>query len=188
MKTVSKNKSIGLIVFACLCALILLIPATFGDIGFNFGFKAMPLIGDEGGSYLYFCFASYVYNVLGLLSFIPVEIADIIVESQLYAIYFFMGITVFNLLFGILLLITKSNVLRLVCKVISIIAGIAFIVLLLDILLAIAGVVIIIVNAGENAGQAFMEILSGGCLLMIVWMLIMSIVGIGKQFTGYNSI
>jgi len=178
-KYVSKGSCINTLVWSIIiAAVVLFVPIEFGSGGVLFTFKTLPLIGED-------TFA--IYAAAGVSGFdallgggiLPIEI----LYCYEYGFYFFFGIIGVNIIFSILLLITKSNGFRMFCKVLSVIFGIMMLVLMLAFLLIIVGDVYLLIGGSFD----FMEWLSGSGIVSVLVLFIASLLMAIHQFKWFSN-
>ena len=178
-KYVSKGSCINTLVWSIIiAALVLFVPIEFGAGGLKFTFKTLPLIGDGSFSLYALVGASGVDALLGG-GVLPAEI----LYCYEYGFYFFFGILGVNIIFSILLLITKSNGLRMFCKVFSVLFGIMMLVLMLAFLLIIVGDVVLLISSGVE----FMQWLTDSGIVSVLVLFIASLLMAIHQFKWFSN-
>lgn len=183
IKNVNKKQCLGSLISSIIALCVFLIPMTFGSAGFNLTYKFLPIIGD--GS----IFATQEIMCINFASLAGLsdEIVSILKMVMEYGLYAYVGILAFNILFSLLLIITRSQILRCFCKIISIISGIAMIIISASCLVYIAGFAgKFIMNAG--AIETIMVDLEVSGLLFILGLIIFAIRHSIKQFKWYSKL
>ncbi len=181
VRNVSVKQCVATIIFSLVVCLLTFIPYTFGNAGLNFTFKFLPLIGN--GEIMNT--PELITNGLVSLLSLDASVMDILTIGLNYYVVVFYGIVLFDILAAIVLIIFRNNVLRIIFKVISIIAGIVML------LIAVLGIVYILGLVGgiasgtiqldnvishlENTGILFI-------LILIIFACFMSI----KQFRWFG--
>ena len=168
-------------IILCLFALAtLFIPlAIEPNIIFPFS-KIMPISNTSDLCVLQANFSFVVFDALSIADQIPAEVFNYLP----YTIYAFYGIVLFDLLFSIILLIIRSEVLRQIIKAISIILGIAMIIVTLASILPIAGFFTYYLSGGFDGALIFDCIKNQG-LLYFVGFFIFALIIMIKQFSSF---
>ena len=181
IKNVDRKQCVGILISSIVALCIFLIPMTFGSAGLAPTYKFLPIIGN--GS----IFATQEIMCVNFVELVGLseDFIPIIAMIMEYGLYAFVGILAFNIFFSLILIISGSQILRLICKTISSFAGVAMIVISLSCLVYIAGFAgKFIMNAG--AIETIMIVLEASGLLFILGMLIFSIRHSIKQFKWYS--
>lgn len=134
-RNVSIKQCIITIVASLIALCVLFIPLSFN--GGPMAIKTMPIIGD--GSYLEL--QKYIaggFSSLANLGDSGISLIGLLLNLSIYA---YIGILLCDILFAILLIATKSVILRIIFKVFSIIFAILFVAIVMIQLLHIAGYV-----------------------------------------------
>ncbi len=181
-KSVSISQLIKTLII-CLCfALVCLIPIMI-DPSVAFFFETLPFIGHP--EYL---FSMAEINYFAFMTQIGAEsieairvVASICTYGFQYSVYAFFGILILNILFALLLLIIRANVLRVIFKVFSIIFGILSIVMATFFLIYIAALVTLAIMGADLMTIAF-ECLGIHAIVMFA----LSIVLATRQFKWYS--
>ena len=135
VKNVNVKQCFGTIFSSLFAALVALIPVTFGSVGITFLYKTLPIVGDE--SFIALSLSTLPgFEAVTKLDASIIEILSMIME---YAPYAFFGILAGNIAFSFLLIITRSQILRVFFKIITIFAGFAMLAVTLIYLVYIIG-------------------------------------------------
>ena len=179
-KKVSVKKCISLVIFSIVAALLFaFIPFSFGtEDGLIFTYKLLPVLS-KGEISL------YITKVLNAIAFaiptIPVQVLEIIYIVFNYGIYAIMLIFVLDLVFGLLLAITRSNVLRIIFKILGIFMGIAMILSMLLFIIYLIGSICLLIS-----GVEFLTVLKTQGFILAVVMIVICPICAKKNFSSFN--
>lgn len=182
VKTVRKGQCFGTLVWALIGIATLFVPFAIYEEGILFSHSVMPFISSNETM---ITLESTALNVLGAFSLfgleLSTEIFELISTISFYGIYVFYGIFAFDFLFSFILLIFGGEILRKIAKIISIIAGIAMIILVLSFLLNVIGTI----NVGIAAQIGILEVIKTGGTIFYLAGFIFSLMFIKKQFSWF---
>ena len=153
-KNVSIPQCLATIFFSLFAACSILIPFTFGNAGIHYTFEYLftgnPLLPES------------VSNGTLALFALDASMAPTISTILGYNGLIFVGILAFNILASLLIIIIRSEILRLICKILSVIFGFAMIVLLASALIYIAGFAGTFIMALQPIDNLMVELESSG--------------------------
>lgn len=181
IKNVSVKQCIKTIFISLIALCVALIPITFGNVGINLTYKALPIVGDSSIETIHVSVAT------GFSLLVDSDVIKLVSNLLYYGTMAYFIILVANILFSIILIITRSQVLRIIFKVYTIIAGFAMICILLLSILHIVGFAGFIIK-GAIAPEDIMSALETSGILTMLGMAIMSGVNIGKQFKWFEKL
>lgn len=145
-RNVSVKECFGTILFAIiLFGIILIVPFSFSESGIVYTFQTMPFIGD--GLFLMYG-AEALTNFLGLIpeASVYAELAPMVFT---YGVYAFFIILAADVVFALLLILTKFKLLRTLFRLISLISSLVMLVLGSMFILYITGFVASLIMAGN---------------------------------------
>ncbi|MBE5734064.1 MAG: hypothetical protein E7347_03325 [Clostridiales bacterium] len=177
VKNVNVKQCFGTIFMSLIAACVALIPVTFGSVGINFLYESLPLVGDE----TFLLLSESMLPGFAKVTKLGTDVIDILAIVMEYAPYAYFGILAANILFSLLLIITRSQILRAIFKVITIFAGIAMLVVALNYLVYIIGFAGYFIQ-GEVPVEQIMAKLEVSGLLPALGLFIMGLSMTGKQF------
>lgn len=179
-KNVSIKQSIGIIIFCLFTALILLVPFTFGNAGIHYSYES--LLGFFNGNQVVPVAVSD-----GLIALFGSSIGGIILPLLNYYPIIFFGIILFDILAALITIIFRSEIMRLIFKILSIIFGFVMIALASCALLHVAGIAGQFIM-GIQPMDALMPILEQSGVLFAIAVLVFAILLSPKQFRWFYKI
>ncbi len=181
VSNVSVKQCIATIIFSIVVCALSLIPYTFGSMGFNFTFKYLPLIGN--GEIMQT--SNIITDGLVTLFGLSTDIINILALGLNYFIVIFFGIAIFDILAATLLAIFRNNIIRIIFKIISIIAGVAMILIALLSMVYILGLIGGIASGTIQLENMVSVLESSGILFILVMMIFACFMAI-KQFRWFG--
>ncbi len=177
VKNVNIKQCFGTIFMSLIAACVALIPVTFGATGINMLYTQLPLVGDET------FIATSLSTLVGFaeVTKLGADIIEILAMVMEYAPYAYFGILTANIVFALLLIITRSQILRFIFKIISILAGFAMLAVALNYIVYIVGFAGFIIQ-GAIPPENIMSSLESSGILAALGFVIMSFSMTGKQF------
>ena len=179
-KCVSVGKCIFTVIGALIGLCAALIPFSFGtDAGTVFTYKLLPVIGDS--SFLDYGYMA-VKSFCSIIPQITPEIVGYINSAFKFSTYAYFIILGADLILAFLLAILRLNLFRILCRVFSILAGFAMLIIMLSFIVYIVGMGYMVITTGQ-------DILSGLKTLGFVsalGLIILSGIFIGKQFRWFT--
>ncbi len=152
-RNVSIKKCLGTILLAIIACAVAVIPFTFGGSdGLVFTFKKLQYVGD--GS-IKIAGEGSILTILNLIPKIPSSITDLVGDIYNYSTLVYFGILALDIVFSLLLIVTRFNFLRKIFRIFSIIFTIAFILIVILNLLYIAGIIYVLTEDFKNIGKNF---------------------------------
>jgi hypothetical protein len=183
IKNVNVKNCFNTLIICLLALLVAFVPFIFGSGMFVFFFETLPFIGD--GSVITATQISYGYTLSCFFTEafpeIFYKILEIITNWQAIAYFAIIGL---DIVFAVLLIVTRFSFLRVLFKIISILLGIILILLTIFNLLYIFGYVLMIFN-GEFA---FQYLFNSFGVLPVFASLVFCVLLIGKQFTWFKKL
>lgn len=177
VKNVNVKQCFGTIFMSLIAACVALIPVTFGAAGINMLYTQLPLVGDET------FIATSLSTLVGFaeVTKLGADIIEILAMVMEYAPYAYFGILAANIVFSLLLIITRSQILRLIFKIITIIAGFAMLAVALCYIVYIVGFAGFFIQGTIPADQIMQHLETSG-ILVALGFVIMGFSMTGKQF------
>lgn len=178
-----KSQCIRTLVWAIIGLALLFVPYAIYDDGLVFAHQKMPFLSSDVGSLTLYEMTwqvSSAFNLFGLE--LSIELYELIGKISFYGLYAFFGIFAFDFLFSFILLIFGGEVLRKIAKIISVFAGIAFILIAITSLINLIGVVNIYVTLRLDILSVIKA--SGAIFYLVAF--IFSIAFAKKQFTWFS--
>ncbi|MBQ8427005.1 MAG: hypothetical protein IJX16_04510 [Clostridia bacterium] len=179
IKNVSVKQCFKTIFLSLIALCVAFIPITFGNVGINMTYQALPIISDGSIAEI------QVVAAEGFSLLVGSDVSAIIANALNIGTIAYFGILVANIVFSLLLIFTRSQILRIIFKVYTIIAGFAMICILLLSIVHIVGVSGFIIK-GVVPIEEIMSFLETSAILTMLGMAIMSGVNIGKQFRWFE--
>ncbi len=181
IKNVSVKQCITCMLFCIFALCVALIPATFGNTGLTMTYKMLPIIGD--GSIA----EAQLQSSQGLIALFGMSADMESTFSMMFNIgtiaYF--SILALDFLFALFLALTRIQVMRIIFKIYSIIAGIAMIAILLLSVAHIVGFTGLIIQ-GLIMPEQILTALETSAILTAIGMAILSGLLISKQFNWFE--
>ena len=178
-----KSQCIRTLVWAIIGLALLFVPYAIYDDGLVFAHQVMPFFSSNAVMLTLEDMAIQVVSAFSLIGIeISVEIFEFISKISFYGLYAFYGIFVLDIVLSVLLLILGSEVLRKIAKIISVFAGIAFILIAITSLINLIGVVNIYVTLRLDILSVIKA--SGAIFYLVAF--IFSIAFAKKQFTWFS--
>lgn len=175
-KFVSVWNCIKIIFFALLATAIVFIPVTINGVSIS-TYKILPIIGD--GSFFSTFITENLAQSIGAL--IP-GFSDFALISTIYTIFtytFFAGI-ILDVIFALLLIITRSNAIRILIRLISVILGFAMLIIGLLYLLYVIAIIY-----GAILNGTFNQIINTG-ILFALGVNVVALILCKKQFKWFK--
>lgn len=179
IKNVSVKQCVSTIIISLIALCVIFIPITFGNIGIKLTYKSLPLVGDGTLQLIQADIA------MGFSLLINQDISSLVSTALNIGTIAFFVILLANILFSLILIITRSQICRIIFKTYTILAGFVMICILLLSLIHIGGIIGLIVK-GEVELEAIMTLLEKSAILTMLGMAIMSGVLISKQFKWFT--
>lgn len=179
IKNVSVGQCIRTILFSIFAFCVALIPATFGNTGINITLNTLPIIGDGSISNAQLGSATGFAALLNMDSLL-----DTISSLLNLSVIAYFGILAANVLFSLFLAITRFQVLRVIFKIYSILAGFAMIFILLMSLVHLMGFFGLIIQ-GIIPIETVMTAIETSAILTAIGLAIFSGLLIGRQFKWF---
>lgn len=176
-KNVSTKQCIVTIIGSLIALLVLLVPVDF--VNMKFAFASLPFIGD--GSM--FVVQNEIANGLGYLAPLSSEICALVGMVLNYATYAYVGILALNILFSLILIITRSVIARSFFKVLSIIFGILMIAIAVSQVAFIGGFIGLTIASFTTPGVVTP---ADNGILFVIAVLCVSIVMVKRQFNWFS--
>ncbi len=166
VKNVNVKQCVFMIIGTILGMLILLVPATFGD-KLTFFFQHIPFLSGINKFDLTST-ALMMQGLAGLLG-LTEQITSLLSTIFSFTPFVYFGILVFDFIFSLLLIIIRSEKLRLICKIISIILSIVMFFICILYLIYIIGFLGLIIKGILPFDQISSSINSSGILLALAF-------------------
>lgn len=170
---------IGQLILCLLAAATLCIPYVL-EPQMEFTFKRIIPIGDSAVSADQGAYITAIAETLGIASSIPEAIFNMLP----YSIYAFYGIIAFDLVFTLLMMILRNEILRQILRALSILLGFVLLVLALVNLLTVAGFFAKYLSGGFGEIEIFDCIKNYG-LLFFLGLTVFSFICMIKQFSSF---
>ena len=182
VKNVDVRQAIGTIITCLICAIVALIPFTFGQLGIRSFFDVMPMFGD--GTYIeqsnliassfcqFFNLTENLSEVAKLLEFAP-------------TLYF--GILALDVVMAILLIIFRLPIFRIIFKIISILAGAAMLAIAFSFIIYLVGFAVSLIPSGQEQIN-IMSLLDSSGFLVALGFIIFAFSLVGKQFHWFEKL
>jgi hypothetical protein len=178
IKNVDRVQCAWIIINSLVALCILFLPATFGTPGITPAINVLPIIGN-GSISLAQEFAALSFSSLFGIS------ADILFMLLSYGLIAYFGILLFNILFSLILIFSGSQILRKICKVISIFAGFIMLANTFACIIHIVGIFGYIFST-PSALQNIMSYIESSAILFVLGMLVFSFRHTIKQFKWFS--
>ncbi len=177
-RKVSVKQCISILIYACIAFLVVFIPFAFSG-GIKFTISTLPLIGSgefttSGGT--------AIYNLLSKIFNVPL-VASVALYFSIVTAYFIM--LILDIIFALLLILTKSKALRIVFKIFSIIFSVVFFVVALVNILCVAGL-IVTAFTNPNIGTGVADMFKNRGIFAILAMIILSFMFFKMQMFWYS--
>jgi hypothetical protein len=180
IKNVNVAQCIKTIIISIIALCVVFVPITFGNAGLNFTFSGLPLIGNG----LLTKAQLGAANGFNLLTGLDVNLVATILNIT--AIAYFV-ILILNILFAFILIISRSEICRLIFKIYTIIAGVLMIVVLFASIVHIVGFAGLIIQAVIPL-EEIMTAIETSAILTALAMSILSGITIGSQFKWFEKL
>lgn len=185
LKNVNIEQCIYTIIASLVALLIIFIPATFGEsYGIQPLYKVMPMVGS--GAFL----ENHTIMMTGFVGLIQLDASLISTFTQvldlLHTAYFL--ILAANIIFSLLLIITRSEFLRLIFKIVSIFAGLIMLATALSYLVYLAGLAGIFIKGGAIAPENILTIIDGSGILVAIAFIVFGFAMTGRQFKYFDKL
>lgn len=178
-KTIRKGQCFGTLIWAIIGLATLFVPFAIHAEGIIFTHQVMPFLSSDLGSISLESVAMQVLSTFSLFGLeLSTEIFELVSKISFYGLYAFFGIFAFDFIFSFLLLIFGGEVLRKIAKIITIFAGIAFILIAITSLINLIGVI----NLGLSFGVGIIEVVKTSGAIFYLVAFIFSLMFIKKQF------
>lgn len=183
VKNVNVKQCFGTIFMSLIAACVALIPVTFGSGGINMLYTRLPLVGDETFIVQSVSFVPFFGEVTKL----GADVIEILAMVMEYAPYAYFGILAANIVFSLLLIITRSQILRFIFKIITIFAGFAMLIVALNYIVYIVGFAGLFIQ-GTIPAEQIMQYLETSGILVALGFVIMGFSMTGKQFRYFSKL
>lgn len=187
VKNVNLKQCVGTIIFALVSLCVLFIPFTFGAAGINCSYKAF--ISDESGvNLITVASANALEGFLSVAKITEQSTIEIISQILYYGERAYFVILAADILFALLLIFTRSQILRLIFKIISILFGFAMLAVFASNIIYIAGIAggfICSTDLMDMGMEAVMSILETSGILFALGTMLFSAFLVKKQFKWF---
>jgi hypothetical protein len=180
IKNVNVSQCIKTIIISIIALCVLFVPITFGNSGFNFTFSGLPLIGNGLLS------SAQVESAYGFSLLTGLDANLVALLLNIASIAYFV-ILILNVIFAIILIISRNEICRLIFKIYTIVAGVLMILVLLMSIVHIIGFAGLIIQAVIPIEQA-MTAVETSAILTAFAMSILSGALIGSQFRWFEKL
>ncbi|MEG9429568.1 MAG: hypothetical protein VZQ61_01370 [Christensenellaceae bacterium] len=170
---------IGQLLLCLLAAATLCIPYML-EPQMEFTFNRIMPIGDSAVSADQGAYLMAILEQIGIASAIP----ETIFKMLPYTIYAFYGIIAFDIVFTLFMMILRSEIIRHLLRALSILLGLALLVLALVNLLTVAGFFAKYLSGGFGEREIFDCIKNNG-LLFFIGLTVFSFICMAKQFSSF---
>ena len=181
-KTIRKGQCFGTLIWAIIGLALLFVPYAIYEGGMIYSHQVMPFLSSDIGT---ISLESIVLQVASAFSVVGLELSteifELVSKISFYGLYAFFGIFAFDFIFSFLLLIFGGEVLRKIAKIITIFAGIAFILIAITSLINLIGVI----NLGLSFGVGIIEVVKTSGAIFYLVAFIFSLMFIKKQFLWF---
>ena len=187
IKNVNVKQCVFTIIISLIMVAVAFIPLTFGNAGYNFAFKS--LIGGNAEKQIFADALLTGFN--GLFTVFGMKDSPIVltvVTVMGYATYAYFGILALNIVMALILAVSRSEALRVVFKVISIIAGVLMLVIAVAYLAHFVGCIFATISSmqlGEDFLNSLLSTIDTCGLLFSVGMVIFASIMVKKQFKWF---
>ena len=181
IKNVYVKQCITCMLFCLIALCVALIPATFGNVGINMTYKILPIIGDgsiEGAQ------AQSAKGLAALFGLSTDLESTFTMMFNIGTISYF-SILLLDFIFSLFLAITRIQVMRIIFKIYSILAGIAMILILFLSIGHVVGFAGLIIQ-GVIMPDQILTAMETSAILTYIGMAIFSGLLIGKQFRWFE--
>lgn len=180
VKNVDLKQCIGTIIYALIALCIVFVPITFGEAGLSSAYNALPVIGDGSFGYM------QAKALQGFMAVTHMELSSVNFLAYLFAggTYAYFIIFILDIIFCIVLFITRSEITRLIFKIISIIAGVIMLINGFACILYIVGFAGLFIQAIIPADQIMVALETSG-ILFIIAMMLFSFFAVKKQIKWF---
>ncbi len=170
---------IGQIIFCIIAAATLLIPFTIDPMEFSFN-HIMP-IAESDINVWQNAYISILFDIAGIADKIPQIIYDIIP----YGFVAFYGILAFNIVFALLMMIIRNEVMRAILRAISVLLGFVMLAVNLVMLASVAGVFANYFKNLAGSGAPIFDYLKNSGVIYFLGVMVFSLIGMVKQFSSF---
>jgi hypothetical protein len=181
VKNVNLKQCFFIIIGAILGAILFLAPATFGN-SFTFLYEYVPFIS----SVKEFDLTSATLMMQGFSALIKLDesIITYLLMAYSYAPFVYVGILAADILFALLLLITRSQILRVIFKILSILFALVMFVVALLYLVYIVGFAGLIIHAIIKVEELMTALDTSGILVALAFV-VFGFIYTGKQLKWF---
>lgn len=171
----------GQLFFCLLAAATLFIPyALEPSINFSFN-NIMPIANSVITSTQATYVGSFLTGTVGLSGTI-MEIINTIVP---YSVYIFYGIIAFDLLFTLILMILRNEIVRQIVRLLSVLLGFVMLIASIFLIVTVVGFFTYYLNNGFGEGKAIFDCIKNNGLLFFAGIAVFSFIGTIKQFSSF---
>lgn len=181
VKNVNIKQCFFIIIGALLGAILFLAPATFGK-SFTFLYEYVPFI--SSAKEFDITSATLMMQGFAALSKLDESIISYLLMAYSYAPFIYVGVLVADILFALLLLITRSQILRIIFKIISILFALVMFVIAILYLIYIVGFAGLIIHAIIKV-EELMSALDASGILVALAFVIFGFIYTGKQLKWF---
>ena len=181
-KTIRKGQCFGTLIWAIIGLALLFVPYSIYEENMIYSHQVMPFLSSDVGTISLESITMQVasaFSVVGLE--LSTEIFELVSKISFYGLYAFFGIFAFDFIFSFLLLIFGGEVLRKIAKIITIFAGIAFILIAITSLINLIGVI----NLRLSFGVGIIEVVKTSGAIFYLVAFIFSLMFTKKQFRWF---
>ncbi len=172
---------VRIIIFSIILLCTVFIPFSFADSGMIFSYTKLPLIGDASIANNIILVTKSLQSLTGLSTDIMIYISYVY-EYYLYAFY---GILLLDIVFALLLVITKLNLLRVIFRIIAILCGFVMIAVMVANIGYIVAYIYSILSVGDF--NNLLPVIQENGLLYALVLSIFSGIMIKKQFSWFEA-
>lgn len=186
VKNVDVKQCIYTLVICVLILIVAFIPLTFGSAGYNLAIKSLPVVGEESSKiYLANAIQSGVEGFLMIVGLNTASYVNLFDKIFAFATYGFYIAIIIDFSMALLLLILRSELLRIIFKMISIVLGFFMIATLLLFIVEFFGIFGHLIM-GAVAVEDFLTFIETTGILYSLGMIIASAIMIKRQFVWFS--
>ncbi len=171
---------IGQLLFCLIAAATLFIPFAF-EPSINFSFNNIMPFGD---SVITAAQATYINSFAATVG-IPESVMEIVNTIAPYSVYAFYGIIAFDLLFTLILMVLRNEIVRQIVRIFSVLFGFVMLLANVYLILTVAGFFMYYFNNGFGEGQPIFDCMKNNGLFFYFGVMVFSFIGTIKQFSSF---
>jgi len=180
MPNVSVKQCFGTIFFSIFACVIAFIPLTFGSIPTTFTYEYLPFVGNDTITQVPPFILQGIVKILNLQG----DFLKYVEMALNYNVVVYFYILAFNIAASLVLIILRLSILRIIFKLVSIIAGIAMLAIAVTNALYIAGFAGNFIH-GTIPIENIMSALETSRVLLALGLFIFSLIMVKKQFKWF---